>query len=510
MPTAFTRRDFLKMAAMLPMATLGLRPTVEKFISSATVAAQADPAQPNIIIVVLDALSATNMSLYGYPRDTTPNINQFAAKSTVFHKHYSGGSFTTPGTATLLSGALPWAHHAVNIQGMVNSTFTPRNIFNLAPAGTHTSALTHNLLVATLLYQFREYLSDLGMARDLSLVDLEYSDLLFKEDYNVSFAGEDAILRGTSMVTSSLFFGFLFHNLNESRRKELNKKYRKQFPRGVPNPAYLLFLLEKSMDQIIEQVQSQPKPFLSYYHLFAPHTPYKPRRDFIDLFKDDFTPIEKPTSFATLDLDQAKLNENRLYYDRYLAYADEEFGRLVNTLEQNGVLENTWVILTADHGELFERGIWGHITPTLYDPILHIPLVISQPGVNTRKDIYDYTSSIDLLPTLLDGYGLPIPEWCEGQVLPLKSNSVLPSRPIYAMDSKESSRHGPITQGTFMVIQDDYKLIHYIDVPDATGDELYNLAQDPEEMVNLAQTESAIAADLRQQILNKLAEANQA
>lgn len=512
MPPSFSRRDFLKLAAILPLASLRLPISIQQIDLALAGSAQENQNQPNVLIVVLDALSARNMSLYGYPRDTTPNINEFASRAAVFHNHHSGGSFTTPGTATLLTGALPWAHHAVNIQGMVNNIYTSRNLFNLAPPGTFTSGYSHNLLATTLLYQFREYLTDLGMPRQLSLADLEYSDLLFKEDYNVSFASEDTILRGalrgTNNFTSSLFLSFFFRQFSKSRQQELDRQNRKQYPKGVANHYNIYFLLEDSVDQIIEQTQTFPKPFLSYYHLLPPHAPYKPRRDFSELFKDDFSPIEKPVSFATLGLDQDKLNNNRLSYDRYLAYADAEFGRLLNTLKQNEVLENTLIIFTSDHGELFERGIWGHTTPTLYEPLVHIPLVISQPGVNTRKDIYDYTSSIDLLPTLLNIYGLQIPEWCEGQILPISSNSTFTAQEIYAMDSKESSRHGPISKGTFMVIQDGYKLINYRDVADAPGDELYNLTEDPEEMVNLIQSESSIAADLRELLNQQLAKAN--
>jgi arylsulfatase A-like enzyme len=509
MTPSLNRRDFLKLATLLPLASLRLSPYIEQLDASVAASVQADPDQPNVLIVVLDSLSARNMSLFGYPRNTTPNINQFANNATVFHKHYSGGNFTTPGTASLLTGALPWSHHALNIQGMVNNLFVPRNIFNLSPFGTNTLSYSQNLLAITLLYQFKDYLTELEMPRELALEDLEYSDLLFNNDYNISFISENSILRGDKRVTGSLFSGFLYRGLSRSQKKELNAEYKKQFPRGVPNQDNVYFLLEDSIDWILEQTRTQLKPFLAYYHLLPPHSPYTPRKDYMAIFDNQYVPLEKPQSFASSGIEQTDLNKERLLYDRFIANVDAEFGRLISGLQQAGLLGNTYVILTSDHGELFERGIWGHITPVLYEPIVHIPLIIYQPGGRPHHDVYEYTSSIDLLPTLRNIYGLPIPDWCEGQVLPLSEKSpAIGERGIYAMDSKESSRHAPITDGTFMVIREDYKLVHYMGSIETPTDELYNLANDPEEMDNLIEIESSRADDLRQQLTYKLAEVN--
>ena len=70
---------------------------------------QPDSNHPNVLIVVFDAWSALNCSLYGYPRDTTPNIKRLAEKGTVYHNHYAAGTWTIPGTSSLLTGALPLA-----------------------------------------------------------------------------------------------------------------------------------------------------------------------------------------------------------------------------------------------------------------------------------------------------------------------------------------------------------------------------------------------------------------
>ena len=94
---ALVRRDFLKLASLLP---------VSYFVSPLLRLTQGKTqvTHPNIIILVFDAWSAQNISLYGYPRKTTPNLDRFAEKATVYHNHFTGGTFTVPGTASLLTG----------------------------------------------------------------------------------------------------------------------------------------------------------------------------------------------------------------------------------------------------------------------------------------------------------------------------------------------------------------------------------------------------------------------
>jgi arylsulfatase A-like enzyme len=507
MPPQISRRDFLKLGALLALANVGIARSLGQ-VGSAT----SKPSRPNILIVILDALSAKNMSLYGYSRQTTPNISRFAERATVYHHHYSGGNFTTTGTASLLTGTLPWTHHAFNLQGMVNDFSISRNLFHLSPSGTYTSTYTHNLLALTLLYQFRDALNELGMPRKLALKDLEYSDLVFKNDYNTSFMGENLILRGDKRVAASLFLSPLYHTLSRRTAQQINYQYKDQFPFDVPNQDDVYFTLEESIDWAIQQVKTLPQPYLAYFHFLPPHGPYTPRYDFLGKFKNDsFSTVQKPESFASEGFKPGALDRERRLYDEYLAYADSEFGRLVDAMGQSGAFDNTYLILTSDHGELFERGIRGHVTPVLYEPLVHIPLIISKPGVNAHEDVFTRTSCVDLEPTIQSIYGLSVSEWSEGQVLPTFTTQAPGERPIFAMDSKDSPKHAPVTKGSFMVIDGNYKLLHYMDTKALTiEDELYDLEKDPEETENLIKTRSSTAAELQNELLQQLNQANQA
>ncbi|MEM2125324.1 MAG: sulfatase-like hydrolase/transferase, partial [Candidatus Methanosuratincola sp.] len=146
-----TRRDFLKLLAISPLITTKW-PESSQGLASQT----GDKRLPNILILVFDALSAQHIPLYGYHRQTTPNITRFADRATVFHSHYAGGNFTTSGTASLLTGTYPWSHHALHIQGTVLDEFSNKNIFSLlGERGYYRLGFSHNVLVVSLLDQFK-------------------------------------------------------------------------------------------------------------------------------------------------------------------------------------------------------------------------------------------------------------------------------------------------------------------------------------------------------------------
>ena len=123
MTAALTRRVFLKLLAALPAAHMLGRARLPALDW------MAGAKRPNLLVLVYDTLAAGHTTIDGYARDTTPHLARFAEQATVFHRHYSSGNFTTPATASLLTGAYPWSHRAFNIGAPVSRTFAPRNVF---------------------------------------------------------------------------------------------------------------------------------------------------------------------------------------------------------------------------------------------------------------------------------------------------------------------------------------------------------------------------------------------
>src|ERR1044071_1412857 len=90
-----------------------------------------DGNNKNIIVLIFDALSAYDVSLFGYQRQTTPNIARLAKRAIVYHNHYAGGNFTSPGTASLLTGVLPWTHRAFRANAKVAKPFASKTLFSV-------------------------------------------------------------------------------------------------------------------------------------------------------------------------------------------------------------------------------------------------------------------------------------------------------------------------------------------------------------------------------------------
>ena len=513
MASRLTRRDFLKLAALLPLTQLRWPLLVGEPRGLAQ-----NASAPNVLFLVFDTLTAHDVSLYGYHRETTPNLARFAERATVFHNHRAGANFTSPGTATLLTGTYPWTHRAMQLQGLTESQFVNKNIFALfGQHGYFQTAYTHNPLAMGLLLEFRESLDAFIPARELTLLDEQFSDLLLMNDWNNSYDVEWQYVRGGlgQYPPGSLFLSWLHRLVRLWDKRKVTQALGDQFPLGIPNNNSSFFILEEAIDWIQTQLVTLPQPFLAYVHLLPPHGPYAPRKDFVGLFSDDFRP-GVPTADTKPNhplvgggVSPSQLVKNRRDYDEFLAYTDSEFGRLLDYMEQNGVLDNTIVVFTSDHGESFERGVLGHLTPILYETLLRVPLLISRPGQQTREDIFTPTSNVDILPTLLHLTGQPIPDWVEGQVLP-PFGEADEARAVFAVEAKSNPKLAPLTRrATITMVKEDVKLIHYIGYPNlGPAYELYNLAEDPEELNNLYTSDKSLAAAMQDELQEKLNQVN--
>ena len=157
---------------------------------------------------------------------------------------------------------------------------------------------------------------------------------------------------------------------------------------------------------------------------------------------------------------------------------------------------------------MFERGEAGHFTPLIYDPIMHSPLIISAPGSpGGRQDIYTPTSGVDLLPTLAHLTGNPIPDWAEGQVLPRLGGEENPDRSVYTLDAKQNAAFAPLTKLSIALTRSNHRLVYYR-YPKFEQFEFYDLAHDSEELRDLYSYQTALALQMKAELLDKLAEVN--
>ena len=498
------RRDFLKILATLP-PVLYLPPAV----TNSRMLAEDD--LPNIVILVFDSWSARHTSLYGYPRQTTPYLEQLAEKAVVFHDHYAGGHFTIPGSSSLLSGVLSWKHKVYHKRFEMDDFYRKNNLFSLMPEYNRFT-YSHNLLAEIICNYMEEEIDRIKSWQDLFFYTNPVQRL-FSEDSDVS-----SVSWIRSMDTSEAGFAnspFLSRVWTYFTEKT-NQMLEDTFPLGMPNIGVSYpFMLEDATDWLAGHMASGPKPTLTYFHLYPPHTPYNTRADFYDRFKNDgFKPVNKPEHFLTDGITKEENFDLRKQYDEYILYVDAEIQRLFSMLEDNGSLENTWIILTSDHGEIFERGLVTHKKASLFEPLAHIPLLIFPPGQQARVNVHTPTSAIDLLPTLLAIAGKQAPDWADGEVLPPFNQNLPLDRPVYLADAKWTGLEGENPTASIMVRKGNHKLIvHVGDAEDYAvlkgkpAFELYDLENDPEELENLYLTEPGIAAELIDAINAQLAAA---
>lgn len=496
-----SRRDFLKFSGLLPLA-LTAPPNTRPQTSSL----------PNIIIIVFDAFSARNTPFTGYPRNTMPFTSKLVERGTVYHNHFAGGNFTSSGTASLLTGTYPWTNRSFKMLGEVADSFVDRNLFALFDQYYRLS-YTHNPLATVHLKQFFEHIDTLKKLEELTFGKNTWLFKIFANDDDIASVSwlqmtdraTDGIANSLLLSTFYELFGIPHHN---------------SFPRGLPDlEKGVYLLLEDAIDWTVSALRDAPQPFLGYFHYLPPHDPYHTRIDFMGTFKDDgYYPPRKDHGFARFFnthhyYPPEMLDELRVWYDEFILYVDSEFNRLFTELERSGILDNTWVIVTSDHGELLERGKIEHNIPVLYLPLVQVPLLIFAPGQKTREDVTTPTSAVDIIPTILRLTGQKIPTWCEGEVLPpYRQTPINPQRSIFALEAQRSELTGPLDPYTAMIVKGDYKLTFYRGYEELEGNQnrfdLYDLVKDPDELDDLKDSHRETAEELLAELQSVIEIAN--
>ncbi|MDO8755668.1 MAG: sulfatase, partial [Anaerolineales bacterium] len=478
------RRDFLKLGTAVAggVGLSSARPLIKLLAG--------DAQKPNIILVLMDAMSASNLSLYGYPRPTSPNLQKFAEQAIVYHAHHAASNFTTAGTASMLTGLYPWTHRAINFRGLVKRSIEHRNMFSMIGSKYHCLAFSQNPWVNLLLGQMAQDLDEyLALGEFAYQQNLPLLAELFPADYPTAYMAFEDFLGANNFNQDPGSITLGFFSLLSARRNQI--KTAPKYPNGLPSNFYTYFRIEDLMIGIaksLERLEKTNPPFFAYYHLLPPHAPYQPRRDFLGLYRQDgLVPTRKPEHpLAEARQTDERLIRIRLTYDQYVTNLDHEFGIFVEGLEASGILEKSYLIVTSDHGEIFERGEQGHGTPLMYEPVTRIPLLVRAPGQRSRVNVDALTSNVDLLPTLLSLAGQPIPDGLEGRILPSLGGADDSERGIFSVFAKESSAFLPLAKAVVTMNKSDLKMIYYRGYNGFDGKcEFYNLKDDPEEMNDL-------------------------
>ncbi len=386
---------------------------------------------PNIILMVLDTVGAKHLSLYGYHRPTTPNLEKIAQECSVYTRCFAPACWTVPSHASMFTGLYPSQHGAFE-----NSYLLRDNLPHLVPilkaSGYRTCGISTNSLVSPAS----------GLCPDFD----EFHDLGFQDRSRIlagleGFGHQEAAGEGNlaarlkKAVSSKSALNILLHYLWETGRvaevsKASGEMVSKQvakwlWPRPIDNATPYTRKTEALIQELVQRQASADSPFFLFVNILQAHQNYCPplRWRHFSLWHDRAT--ASPQKFYHQTESPALANLVSKYgnlYDDEIRYLDAVIGRLWELFQSASFFEDTVVIITSDHGEHFgERGHYTHIL-SLYNELLWVPLIIrfprglTLPGVDRRL-----VSLNDLYATILDLVDSPLPR-------PQTSNSLLGSR----------------------------------------------------------------------------------
>lgn len=354
----------------------GLEEWVDASMESATFS---NKSNANIVLVVLDTLRADRVGVY-HGGDLTPNIDKLAETSIVYTNAHSTAPWTLPTHASLFTGLYPdkhgvnWGHYRMEPRDETLPQL-------LKEQGYDTFAISNNWLLS----------KENGFAQGFdSFIETTYEPLL----HRWRMAMKCGVVKSWAKR-----FGLSTDVSHDAGSSWTNWMLRKQFTK---------------------RCDSQ-KPFFAFINYFEAHDPYEPPSRFLEKYLTE----HQRKQYKRMVQSEQKLaahacglpgvfNKQQIkllsaLYDAEVAYQDEVIGELVQMLEETGLLDQSWLIITSDHGELFgEQGMVYH-TAGSHDKLLHIPLLIRPPGGASGWKCDAPVQPVDLFVTLLQQAGVSLP-----------------------------------------------------------------------------------------------------
>ena len=435
---------------------------------------------PNIVLITMDTVRADHLSCYGYQRLTTPNVDQLAQEGVLYKNAYAASSWTLASHASMFTGMYPSKHGA-----QFNSDFdyTRSQEDHTAPAVTFLEMINKSIFkLSDKNITLAEVLSQKGY-RTAGIIGGSFCSSIYGiaqgfEYYNENFFNYNKDIK----------FYFLY------RVAELFYPLKDPIIQyGYSNLKRLASHLNEFAFQWLEENSS--KPFFLFINYFDAHRPYLPPPQYDEHFnkispdiilkyasrlnKNYFIAEDKFVNYILNSTQKVTPEEREFLVSRYdgeIRYLDHHLGRLVERLKALKVYDNTFIIVTADHGEAFgEHNMLDH-GRTLYDEVLHVPLIIKYPSAYKQSGVKEKrVSLVDIFPTILSMLNLPIPANIDGQTLPESQHFIVAEwnlRWFYGDKYRRDLK--AIYQGKDKYIWASNSL-----------HELYDLEQDPGESINL-------------------------
>jgi arylsulfatase A-like enzyme len=461
------------------------------------------PSYPNIILITFDALSAKHSSLYGFVRDTTPNLAALGRESFVFDKAYASSNWTLPSCYSIITGKHPINHKMKNEYSYFWGESRKQNLpYILQDLGYETGQVWSNVFQVTWntnLQGFKNIRPLQGKYRLFSTLRKFFFDSgLGSYAWIVDLIKTQPLVLTAKMANESPYFGIFAGKQAGAQKNPSGHRFL---------PSYQM--PEYSFGQAKEFIERAHSPFFLWVHLFPPHDPYLPPDAFLHTFLEAKV-LDTPEKFSQIktafdNYSPETLEKISLRYDENIRYVDHEFGNFLNWLKQKGLFDQSLIMVSSDHGEMFETKFFYHAGPYLNQILIQVPLVIHLPGQTQGKRIEPNVSQVDFAPTILDFLGIKVPGWMDGTSFKtaLDGGHYDPGTK-FSMNLTLNMAPPKMLTTSIAAIQGNYKLIEYLSFKRY---EMYDLQKDPEENHNLVRVRGELTKfqSLKKQIDELLA-----
>ncbi len=405
--------------------------------------------RPNVVLLIIDTLRADRLGCYGYDKPTTPAIDEVAEESVLFEQAYVQWASSLPSHASIMASMHPYYHGAFpNGKSLNPKLLTLPKI--LKEYGYTNGAFVSNALVGN------QYNFELGYNTFTDLTHFDYRDTSWR---------------------------MWLHELN------LIRLYDKLANRDL--------FTELAVSWIEHH---QNRPFFLWGQWLHPHAPYNPPEEVLRKFEDSYSGIADGSLQQIFDIRQGNVElsevDQRHYsalYDAEVAVSDMQIQRIYDRLKSLGLVENSIIIITSDHGEnMLEHGLeYGHAG--VHESSVRIPLIFRLPDRTAEQvRIPQVVQSIDIAPTVLDLIDVPAPEQFQGRsMMPLlEGDGVDWPNEAYCVGFWKKRNFFGLRKGDWKLILDARKDNHTW--------ELYHLPTDPHETNNLYEIETEVAQEMKQ------------
>ncbi len=382
--------------------------------------------RPNVLLITLDTTRADRLSCYGYAERTSENLDGLAESGVLFTHAVAQAAVTPVSHASILTGQDPYTHglrvmHGREGNRLRESCTTLAEVFR--GVGYRTAAFVSAFPVA----------ERFGLHQGFETFDADFV-----------IDGPDVLVSGDGVV-----------NTGKNQRRA-----------------------DETTDRALAWLAKAAEPFFLWLHYFDPHDPQlRPPNEFMQAHPLPLTPLP---------------DRLRALYDAEIRYMDQQIGRVLDNLRQSGRLDDMVIVVVADHGEgLGDHEWWTH--GILYQEQIRVPLIVRAPAASAGKKVDYLVRTIDIMPTVLELAGVSrdkFPTMDGASLVPLLAGDAGdPGRVAYADSINMLTYHftseiaDEKNDMLFAVTDGTWKYIHHALRPEES--ELYNLAHDPHERVNL-------------------------